>query len=55
MLLNAMLMTVARLLWILAVTVIVAVSVCDYWYALRALVSGHKASAQHVNVIAHIC
>jgi hypothetical protein len=51
-------MTVACLLWILAVTVIVAVSVCDYWYALRALVSGHKTiktSAQHVDVIACIC
>ena len=50
-----MLMTVACLFWILAVTVIVAVSVCDYWYALRAFVSGDKTSAQHVDVIACIC
>lgn len=55
MLLKALLMTVTCKLWILTMTVIVAISVCDNRYALRALVSGNQAGSQHVDIIACIC
>ena len=55
MLLHTVLMTAARLLWILAVTVVVAVSVRNNWNALRALIPGYKSGAQHVDIIACIC
>jgi cytochrome b len=54
-LLHTVLMTAARLLWILAVTVVVAVSVRNNWNALRALITGYKSGAQHVDIIACIC